>query len=147
MKSHTGSVQSLGRGAATTISSKQKLNTKSSTEAELVAADDTMPLALWTRNFLKEQGYESKTTLHQDNTSTILLEKNGKESSGKRTRHLNIRYFFIKDCIEKDYLTVEYCSTDDMIGDYPSKPLQGKKFKKHRDLIMGHKPIPIMASD
>ena len=141
MKSHTGNIQSFGRGAANTISQKQKLNTTSSTTAELVAANDSVPLALWTRSFLKEQGYQSETTIYQDNTSAILLEKNGKESSSKRTRHINIRYFFIKDCIDKNYLKVEYCPTDDMIGDFPSKPLQGKKFKKHKAFIMGNKPI------
>jgi len=51
MKSHAGNIQTLGRGAANTISSKQKLNTKSSTEAELAAAYDSVPLALWTRHF------------------------------------------------------------------------------------------------
>jgi len=51
MKSHTRNIQTLGRGAANTISSKQKLNTKSSTEAQLVAADDSVPLALGKRNF------------------------------------------------------------------------------------------------
>jgi len=104
---------------------------------------------LWKKIFLKEQGYESETTIYEDNTSAMLLEKNGKESSSKRTRQINIRYFFIKDCIDKRYLTVECCPTDDMIGDYPSKPLQGRKFKKHKALIMGHKSIPSrsMSSD
>jgi hypothetical protein len=142
MKSHTGNVQTLGRGAANTISCKQKLNTTSSTEAELVAANDAVPYALWTKYFLEEQGYDSKTTIYQDNTSAMLLEKNGKESSSKRTRHINVRYFFIKDCIDKGHLTVEYCPTDEMVGDFPSKPLQGSKFKKHKALIMGHKAIP-----
>jgi len=76
VKSHTGNIQSLGRGAANTISSKQKLNTKSSTEAELVTADDSVPLTLWTMIFLKEQGCESETTIYQDNPSAMLLEKN-----------------------------------------------------------------------
>jgi len=135
-KSHTGAILTLGKGAVNTISAKQKLNTRSSTEAELVGADDIVTQAVWTRNFLLEQGYESSTTVYQDNTSAILLEKNGMESSSKRTRHINIRYYFIKDCIDKKYLNVEYCPTDDMIGDYPSKPLQGRKFKKHRKAIM-----------
>jgi hypothetical protein len=137
MKSHTGAIMTLGKGAVNTISTKQKLNTRSSTEAELVAADAIAPQAIWTRNFLKEQGYESNTIIYQDNTSAMLLEKNGIESSSKRTRHINIRYYFLKDCIDKKYLTVEFCPTDDMIGDYPSKPLQGRKFKKNRQLIMG----------
>ena len=137
-KSHTGCATTLGRGSFNTISSKQKLNTRSSTEAELVAADDIAPQAIWTMNFLYEQGYESETTVYQDNTSAMLLEKNGMESSSKRTRHINIRYYFIKDCIDKKYFKVEYCPTDDMTGDYASKPLQGHKFKKHRKAIMGN---------
>ena len=135
-KSHTGAVLTLGKGAVNTISAKQKLNTRSSTEAELVGADDTVTQALWTKNFLAEQGYTSETTMYQDNTSAMLLEKNGTESSSKRTRHINIRYYFIKDCIDKKHLTVKYCPTDDMIGDYPSKPLQGRKFRKHRKAMM-----------
>jgi len=136
MKSHTGVSYALGKGSVNTISAKQKLNTKSSTEAELVGADDAVTPALWMKLFLEAQGYEVEVIVYQDNTSTIQLENNGKESSGKRTRHLNIRYFFITDCIKKKLLRVEYCPTDDMIGDFPSKPLQGRKFKKHCRLIM-----------
>lgn len=135
-KSHTGAVLTLGKGAVNTISTKQKLNTRSSTEAELVGADDTVTQALWTKYFLEEQGYTCETTMYQDNTSAMLLEKNGTESSSKRTRHINVRYYFIKDCIDKKHLTVKFCPTDDMIGDYPSKPLQGKKFRKHRKAMM-----------
>ena len=138
MKSHTGAILTLGKGAANTISSKQKLNTRSSTEAELVAADDIAPQAIWTTNFLEHQGYKSESIIFQDNLSTMQLEKNGMESSSKRTRHINIRYYFIKDCIDKNYFKVKYCPTDDMIGDYPSKPLQGRKFRKHRKSMMGN---------
>jgi hypothetical protein len=77
--------------------------------------------------------------LYQDNKSTILLEKNGKRSSGKRTRALNIRYFFLTDQIEKGNVSVEYYPTKEMIGDYMSKPLQRKLFKNFKDLIMGNK--------
>jgi len=61
-KSHTGSVMSLGKGAITTLSRKQKLNTKSSTTAELVGADDVSTMILWTKLFMKEQGYPIKET-------------------------------------------------------------------------------------
>ena len=135
-KSHTGAIHTLGKGATTTLSAKQKLNTRSSTEAELVAVDDIVTHALWTRNFLEAQGYKVKTTIHQDNQSAILLEKNGKESSSKRTRHINIKYFFVTDCIEKELFNVKFCPTADMVGDFPSKPLQGSLFRKHRRSIM-----------
>ena len=117
-------------------SSKQKLNTRSSTEAKLVAADDVLPQALWTRMFLEHQGYSSETTIYQDNTSAMLLERNGMESSSKRTRHINVRFYFIKDCVDKKQVQVKYCPTKEMKGDYPSKPLQGSLFKKHlRDMM------------
>lgn len=91
MKSHTGGVLKMGKGAVHTISRKQKLNTKSSTEAELVGADDVLNDIIWTQNFLQDQGYGSKkTVLFQDNTSAILLEKNGCDSAGKRSRHIDI---------------------------------------------------------
>jgi len=107
----------------------------------VVAADDSVPLALWTRIFLKEQGCESETTIYQDKTSAMLLEKNGKKSSSKRTMCINIGHFFIKDSIDKGYLIGEHCPIDDMIEHCPSKPLQGRKFKKHKALIMSHNSI------
>eukprot|EP00957_Ditylum_brightwellii_P082871 6300491-Ditylum_brightwellii.AAC.1 len=61
---------------------KQRLNTKSLTETELIGVDDAMPHVLWTRYFLEAQGYNKKSsTVYQDNLSAILLEKNGKWSS------------------------------------------------------------------
>ena len=76
--------------------------------------------------------------LKQDNKSTILLLENGKKSSSKRTRAINIRYFFLTDQIEKGNLSVEYCPTGEMWADFMSKPLTGKLFKKFMKLIMGH---------
>ncbi len=77
------------------VSTKQKLNTKSSTESELVGVDDMMPILIWTRYLLLEQGYGVvENLLLQDNKSLMLLERNRKASSSKRTNHINIRYFF-----------------------------------------------------
>jgi hypothetical protein len=96
-----------------------------------------MPQVLWTGYFLKEQGFEVKDTkLYQDNMSSILLEKNGRSSSTKRTRHMEIRYFFIKDQVASKEVTIEHCPTGDMVADYFTKPLQGAHFKKLRDIIM-----------
>ena len=65
----------------------------------------------------------------QDKRSAIKLEKNGMRSSGKRTRHINIRYFFITDCMTVNELSINYYPTLDMIGDYFTKSLQGTLFK------------------
>ena len=77
--------------------------------------------------------------MYQDNKSAILLEKNGKKSSGRRTRHINIRYFFIADRVKRGELKIEYCSTDDMPADFFTKPLQGKNFFQFRKQIMNIK--------
>ena len=137
-KSHTGGIMTYGRGAAQSLSRKHKINTRSSTEAELVGADDASQPILWTKLFMEAQGYAiHKNILYQDNKSTILLEVNGKRSSSKRTRALNIRYFFLTDQVEKGNLTIQYCPTDKMIGDFMSKPLQGSKFLAFKKQIMG----------
>eukprot|EP00957_Ditylum_brightwellii_P125664 9578685-Ditylum_brightwellii.AAC.1 len=54
------------------------------------------------------------------------LERNGKGSSGKKTRHINIRYFFVTDRIGSGELTINYCLTELMVADFYTKPLQGK---------------------
>lgn len=136
-RSQSGGAMTLGKGMAYSGSVRQKLNTKSSTEAELVGTNDFMPQILWTRYFLQEQGYGVKDNIvHQDNQSSILLEENGRGSSSKRTRHINIRFFFITDRINSDELSVRYCPTDDMVGDFFTKPLQGTKFRKFRDIVL-----------
>ena len=74
--------------------------------------------------------------IYQDNTSTMKLAQNGKSSSGKRTRHFDIKLFYVTDLIEKGEVVVRYCPTDVMIGDYMTKPLVGAKFKSFRKKIM-----------
>ena len=75
--------------------------------------------------------------LYQDNKSSILLETNGKVSIGKRTKHINICYFFITDRVKKGDVSVVWCPTGDMYADYATKPLQGSLLKNYRDQIMG----------
>jgi hypothetical protein len=126
----------LGRGAPIVSSTKQKMNTRSSTECKLVGADDLMPAVLWTRYFLKCQGYEVNVNImYQDNKSASLLERHGKASSSKRTKHIDIRYFFITDRIQMGEVRTEWCSTTKMIADFMTKPLQGALFVKSRDII------------
>ena len=72
----------MGRGFPISVSSKQKLNTKSLTECELVGINDMMPIMIWTCHFLLAQGYRiEENLLLQDNKSSILLERNGKVSN------------------------------------------------------------------
>ena len=70
------------------------------------------------------------------------LEKNGIQSASKRSRHIDIRFFFIKDRIKKGDIHLLYCPTEDMVADFFSKPLQGKLFTRFRDMIMGQTTVP-----
>jgi hypothetical protein len=138
MRGHSGGGMSLGRGFPIVSSTKQKLNTQSSTETDIVGAGDFMPAICWTRYFMKAQGCGVKdNVLFQDNKSSILLEKNSKASSRKRTKHINIQYLFITDRVSKEELLAFWCPTGDTIGDYATKPLQGALFRKFRDQIIG----------
>jgi hypothetical protein len=137
MRSHSGSFMTFGKGMMNGGSNKQKLNTTSSTETETVVVHDYMPAVLWTRYFIEEQGYPMKPSIiHQDNQSAMLLETNGRGSSSKRTRHMNIRYFFVADCQKRGHVQIRYCPTDEMIGDFFTKPLGGSKFRRFRNIIM-----------
>ena len=126
-------------------STKQKLNTKSSTEAELIGASDYLPNTIWARMFLESQGYAiTENIFAQDNKSAILLERNGRSSSGQKTRHIDIRYFFIKDRLISENITVRHCPTESMLADFFTKPLQGALFRTLRSVILGYEHISIL---
>lgn len=90
MKSHnTGGMMSMGKGSIYSTLTKQKLVTRSSTEAEIVAVHDVMPQLIWMVHFLTGQGINiNESILYPDNMSSILFEKNGRSSSTKWTRHM-----------------------------------------------------------
>ena len=135
-KSHSGAVISLAGGPVFTKSSKQKLNSKSSTEAELIALSDSSSQVIWTRDFLIAQGYSiAAATIYQDNQSTIALVAKGRSTSEK-SRHINIRFFFVKDRVDAGEVRVEYLPTKAMIADVLTKPLQGALFKELRDKLL-----------
>ena len=135
-KSHTGTVIGIGKGPVFAKSSAQKINTKSSCEAELVGLSDSTGYIIWVRNFLMEQGYEvAPATVYQDNTSAISLIKNGK-SQADRTRHIAIRYFFVADRVASKEIKVEYLRTGEMIADILTKPLQGQLFIRLRNQLL-----------
>ena len=138
MKSHTGGVITFGHGGIACKSAKQKLVTKSSTEAELVGASEYLPSTIWVQYFLQAQGFPHDTSyFEQDNQSAIRLERNGRASASQRSRHINIRYFFIPDCLDTDNITLRYCQTEHMLTDFLSKLLQGSLFQRFRDVLLG----------
>ena len=149
MRSHTGAMLTFGKGAVFSLSNKQKVNSTSSTVAEIIGVDDAMNFVMWVKLFIEQQvenlPHDSivkklgakPSVLQQDNTSSIRLEVNGKRSSTKRTRHINIRYFYVTDKVKSGDVVVVYHPTKEMVSDYLTKPLNGTPFKSHRNTIMG----------
>jgi hypothetical protein len=78
----------------------------------------------------------TQNLLLQDNKNSMLLERNGKASSRKRTWHINIWYFFITDRINTKEV-FEWCPNKKMVADFMTKPLQGSHFRRLCSLIMG----------
>ena len=139
-KSHSSGLMMMSKigGGIASGSTKQKLNTRSSTEAKMVSSDDFLSKIIWCKNFLHEQGLVLvQNILQQDNTLATTLMTKGRNSCGKRSRAINIHYFAIKDYCDRGELSIEYCPTDDMVGDFMRKLLQGVKFRNFRKLILG----------
>lgn len=75
--------------------------------------------------------------MYQDNQSTMRLAENGRSNSD-RTKHIKLRYFFIKQYLDSGEFVLEYCPTEDMIADILTKPLHGETFKRLRGLLLGY---------
>jgi hypothetical protein len=133
---HTRAGMSLGQGMALSYSYwRQKINTKSSTEAELVGVDDSLRYILWAHYFMQEQGCDmDPSLLYQDNMSAILLKTNGRVSSSKWTKHIKVKYFLIKDKVDWEEITIKHCPTDQMWMDINTKPKQGTVFRGLGDM-------------
>ena len=138
-KSHSGALINMGDTGAIYVSSKkQGIVAKASTEAELVALSDCAGQVLFARELIGEMGYPQTkpTVVHQDNKSTIALIKAGKACS-ERSRHINIRYFWIKEQVEKGQLQVQYTPTEVMLANLFTKAVQGSQFRKETAMVTG----------
>ena len=87
-RGHTGGMTSIGKGVIMHNCSKQKLDTKSSTESEVVGVSNYLPYTIWTKYFLEEQGYNvAQNVFYQDNTGAIKMITNGKQSTSGKSIH------------------------------------------------------------
>ena len=117
---------------------KQKIVCRSSTESELVALSDAISLAAYELQFMISLGMEmGHAQVYQDNTSTIRMAQNRKSCSD-RTKHIKLRYFFIKQYLDSGEFVATHCPTEIMTADILTKPLQGKSFKDMRDRLLGY---------
>ena len=94
----------------------------------MVGIDDVLAKHLWTTCFLEAQDNVNMVIVFHDNTSSMKLEENGHASASKRTRHFNIKYFYVTDLLQRKEFEIQYCPTKKMKADYMTKPLVGWDF-------------------
>ena len=126
-------------GAVSWSSRKQELVTLSTSEAEYVAATHAAKEGLWLRRFIAEvfAPLETPLTLYSDSRSAIALTQDG--SYHARTKHIDIRYHFIRFVVQNGSITLIYCPTEDMIADTLTKALPNGK-AKHFASALGLQP-------
>jgi hypothetical protein len=135
-KSHTGVVVSYGYGPLFASSRKQSIVTKSSTEAELVGTADASGIIHDILGTLRDLGETiPHAVVHQDNQSTIRMIYNG-EPTSQRSKHINIKYYYLKQLVDDGIVIIQYLSTEEMIADILTKPLQGEAFRIARDRLL-----------
>ena len=111
-------------------------------EAEKVGVSEYLPYSLWLMIFFHGKGYEIMNNIvYQDNQIAIRMEKSDRKSCNGNLRHINIRYFFVKDRVDKREVKTKYCPTQKMLANYFTKPLKKQVFKIFREVILGYKPI------
>jgi hypothetical protein len=125
----SGYAFTFGCGVVTWSSKKQPIVTLSSTEAEYVAATHATKEVLWLRSFLGEftDLFKTPTTLHCDNNSAMELSKDSKFHA--RTKHIDIRYHFIREAVENRMITVKYVPTKENLADIFTKALPRPEFE------------------
>ena len=136
MKSHSGMTMTMGNGAVIASTCKQKINTRSSTEAKLVAVNDNAAILLWTHLFVKAQGYEPNITMLQDNQSTIKLHKNGCWAAASAPGTWTSSTSSWRTRLSKDTFKAQYHPTDKMNLDLLTKPIQVEQAQLLRADIM-----------
>jgi hypothetical protein len=121
----------MGSGAVAWASKKQLVVALSSVEAEYISGSLAVQEAIWENKFLKEIGVKAeKPLLYQDNQGAIAFANNPIQHA--RTKHIDVRHYFMKDAVLKDLVTLKYCPTQDMVADVLTKYLGRIKFEEFR---------------
>lgn len=138
-KGHSGLIITYNHNLILFKSRKQKITTLSSTESELVCLSDSISYIISIMNIFKELEININTKIiFQDNLSTIRMIHN-EQPTTQRTKHINSRYFTVRERIEELGMKIEHLETKSMIADLLTKPLFGKLFIKFRNQLLNIK--------
>jgi hypothetical protein len=144
-KGHSGVVCSIGGSTIFARSIKQKIVTKSSTEAELIALNLATDEVLYLRNLLDELGLlqdHSSTVIYQDNKSAIMMAQKG-ELGTKRTKHFTVKHYFVADYIKSGAVRLVHQPGTIIAADGLTKPLTGVLARQWATLLLEGRPSSI----
>ena len=138
-KSTSGYTFLMNGAAVSWRSKKQTCVALSTAEAEYIALSAAAQEALWMRQLLANLNvnFDEPVTIYEDNQSAICISKNPQFHG--RSKHIDIKYHFVRDQVEKKTITVRYCPTGSMLADIFTEGIPKEQFKKLRELI-GVKP-------
>ena len=125
----------MGTGAISWCSKLQSIVTLSTTEAEYVAAVSAGQEVIWLRSFLSELGYNmtAPSVLNVDNQSAIAVAKNPEHHG--RMKHLDLRFFWLRDQVETKAIGLKYLPTAEMPADVLTKPLDRLRVQGCRGMM------------
>ena len=127
-RSTNGFISLIGGTAVSWTSQLQKSVALSTSEAEFVAASEGAKELVWLKRLLSEiKGDKSVPVLFIDNASAIKLTKN--PEFHKRTKHIEVRYYYVRELYQNGNINIEHVRTDEQLGDMFTKPLNSVKFK------------------
>ena len=137
-RSTTGWITFVGGNVISFKSQRQPLVTLSTTEAEYVALCSTVQEVCWLRQVLDDIGFtqEGPTVIHEDNQGCIMLSTN--DIISKRTKHIEVRLYFVKELVQGGVIALAYTPTKDMIADVFTKALSRDQFERFRNEIGVH---------
>ena len=117
-------------GQVSWLSKKQATVALSTKEAEYEALSTATQEEIWLRRLLADMGEhpEGPTEIYEDNQGAISMAKNPKGHA--RTKHIDIRYYFVRDRVQDGAIALKYIGTDEIIADIPTKPLPKHRFEK-----------------
>ena len=131
----TGGVIKVGDSVIHCISKRQRMIARSSTEAEIIAAETVATEIQWLRNLMSELGFEQKiTVLYQDNQATITLLENGLPTT--KTKHMQWREMRLNELIRSKTISLKYKSSNELSADLLTKPYTGDRFKQLMDMMI-----------
>lgn len=133
-KSNSGHVFLVNGATVCWSSRKQSMVSLSTCEAEFIALSEACRAASWVRRLLTDmkQRIKGPTTIYEDNQSCLKLIEE-EERLSERSKHIDTRFYFIKDYIVKGLIYAKYCPTEKMLADALTKPLPAAKFETFRN--------------